>query len=138
TAGRGRCCGVGGSGAQRPARVLGNGRARRVCGSTVISALPGRDGETVMGTHRTADEVRSTHRALFVCGVLLGLAGLTLNLLPLFAGSVAFDAAAHTGYLLALLLIGGVLIHRWWYFGPIRAFRRELGGPEGWLDRHDL
>ena len=91
-----------------------------------------------MGTHRTNPEVRTTHRALIACGVLLGLSGLTLNLVPLFAGSVAFGAAAQTGYLLAVLLIGGTLIHRWWYFGPTRTFRRELGGPDGWLDRHDL
>ena len=91
-----------------------------------------------MGIRRTDPEVRTTHRALIVCGVLLGLAGLTLNVLPLFAGSVAFGAAAQTGYLLAITLIGGTLIHRWWYFGPTRAFRRELGGPDGWLDRHDL
>lgn len=91
-----------------------------------------------MATHRTDAEVRTTHRALIACGAVLGVAGLVVNLLPLFAGSVAFGAAAQTGYLLAILLVGGTLIHRWWYFGPTRAFRRELGGPDGWLDRHDL
>jgi hypothetical protein len=91
-----------------------------------------------MATHRTDAEVRTTHRALIACGVALGAAGLVLNLLPLFAGSVAFGAAAQTGYLLAALLIGATLTHRWWYFGPTRAFRRELGSPDGWLDRHDL
>lgn len=87
---------------------------------------------------KTDAEVRVTHRALFVCGVLLGLAGLILNVVPLFAGSVEFGAAAVTGYVLAVLLAGGVWAHRRWYFGPVRVFRRELGGRDGWLDRHDL
>ena len=91
-----------------------------------------------MGSPRTDAEVRTSHRALWVCGVLLALAGLVLNVVPLFAGSAAFGAAAQTGYLLAILLIGGTWAHRWWYFGPTRAFRRELGGPDGWLDHHDL
>ncbi|MHA6631870.1 type IV secretory system conjugative DNA transfer family protein [Pseudonocardia sichuanensis] len=71
-------------------------------------------------------------------GVLLGLAGLVLDVVPLLAGSPPFGAAAQTGYILAIGLVGGTLAHRWWYFHPTRVFRRELGGPVGWLDRHDL
>ena len=91
-----------------------------------------------MSQRRTDAEVRVTHRSLIVVGALLGLAGLVLDVVPLVAESVAFGAAAQTGYILAILFIGGTLAHRWWYFHPTRAFRRELGGPDGWLDRHDL
>jgi hypothetical protein len=91
-----------------------------------------------MSQRRTDAEVRVTHRSLIVVGALLGLAGLVLDVVPLVAASVAFGAAAQTGYILAILFVGGTLAHRWWYFHPTRAFRRELGGPDGWLDRHDL
>ena len=91
-----------------------------------------------MSQRRTDAEVRGTHRSLIVVGALLGLAGLVLDVVPLVAESVAFGAAAQTGYILAILFVGGTLAHRWWYFHPTRAFRRELGGPDGWLDRHDL
>src|SRR5919202_3062600 len=91
-----------------------------------------------MGQRRPDADVRVMHRSLIVVGVLLGLAGLVLDVVPLVADSVAFGAAAQTGYILALLFVGATLAHRWWYFHPTRAFRRELGGPDGWLDRHDL
>lgn len=91
-----------------------------------------------MGQRRTEVDVRLTQRALIVTGVLLGLAGLVLDVVPLLADSVAFGAAAQTGYILAILLVGGTLLHRRWYFHPTRSFRRELGGSDGWLDRHDL
>ena len=91
-----------------------------------------------MGQRWIDADVRVTHRALIVTGVLLGGAGVVLDVLSPSAGSVGFGAAAHTGYVLTVLLIGGTLGHRWWYFGPTRVFRRELGGPDGWLDRHDL
>jgi hypothetical protein len=91
-----------------------------------------------MGQRKTDADVRITHRALIASGVLLGLAGVALDVVPLLADSVAFGAAAQTGYILAILLVGGTLAHRRWYFGPTRVFRRELGGPDGWLDRHDL
>jgi hypothetical protein len=91
-----------------------------------------------MSQRGTDADVRVTHRSLVVVGVLLGLAGLVLDVVPVVADSVAFDAAAQTGYSLAILFVGGTVAHRWWYFHPTRAFRRELGGPDGWLDRHDL
>ena len=91
-----------------------------------------------MGQRWIDADVRVTHRALIVTGVLLGGAGVVLDVLSPSAGSVGFGAAADTGYVLAVLLIGGTLGHRWWYFHPARVFRRELGGPDGWLDRHDL
>ena len=91
-----------------------------------------------MGRRWIDVDVRITHRSLIAAGMLLGLAGTVLAVVPLLAGSVAVTAAAHTGYVLALLLVGGTSAHRWWYFGPTRVFRRELGGPDGWLDRHDL
>ena len=91
-----------------------------------------------MSQRRTDAEVRVTHRSLIAVGVLLGLAGLVLDVVPLLAESVAFGAAAQTGYILAILFVGATLVHRRWYFHPTRAFRRELGGPDGWLDRHDL
>ena len=91
-----------------------------------------------MGQRRTDAEVRITHRALLVCGVLLGLAGVVLDVLPWLADSPPFGVAAKTGYLLAVLLVGGTWAHRRWYFGSTQVFRRELGGPDGWLDRHDL
>ena len=37
----------------------------------------------------------------------------------------------------ALLFICGPIWHRRWYFSATQRFRRELGDPEGWLDRHD-
>src|SRR3954454_5310760 len=91
-----------------------------------------------MSQRGTDADVRVTHRSLVVVGVLLGLAGLGLDVVPVVADSVAFDAAAQTGYTLAILFVGGTVTHRWCYFHPTRAFRRELGGPDGWLDRHDL
>jgi type IV secretion system protein VirD4 len=91
-----------------------------------------------MSQRRTDAEVRVTHRSLIAVGVLLGLAGLVLDVVPLLAESVAFGAAAQTGYILAILFVSATLAHRRWYFHPTRAFRRELGGPDGWLDRHDL
>src|SRR4051794_33024212 len=91
-----------------------------------------------MSQRRTDAEVRVTHRSLIAVGVLLGLAGLVLDVVPLLAESVAFGAAAQTGYILAILFVSATLAHRRWYFHPTQAFRRELGGPDGWLDRHDL
>jgi type IV secretion system protein VirD4 len=91
-----------------------------------------------MGQRSREVDVRVTQRSLIVVGVLLGLAGLVLDVVPVLADSPSFGAAAQTGYVLAILLVGGTLLHRWWYFHPTRSFRRELGGPDGWLDRHDL
>jgi type IV secretory pathway TraG/TraD family ATPase VirD4 len=50
----------------------------------------------------------------------------------------AVHAAVVTGWLIALLLGSGVLAHWRWYFGRRQSFLRELGGPAGWLNRHDL
>src|SRR3954452_17906711 len=91
-----------------------------------------------MSQRWTDGEVRVTHRSLIAAGLLLGLAGLVLDMVPLVADSPPFGAAAQTGYILAILLIVGTWAHRWWYFHPTQVFRRELGGPDGWLDRHDL
>ena len=38
---------------------------------------------------------------------------------------------------LGLVTIAGVCWHRRWYFRPAQRLRRDLGDPEGWLDRHD-
>lgn len=91
-----------------------------------------------MGGARTDAEVRTAYRALIVVGLLSGAVGLVLDVVPLLASSPAFGAAAQTGYILAILLVGGTLLRRRWFFHPHRVFRRELGGPDGWLDRHDL
>ena len=69
--------------------------------------------------------------------MLLGLAGLVIDVVPLVAESVAFGAAAQTGYILAILLVGGTLAHRV-VLPQAGVPPRALGGPDGWLDRHDL
>lgn len=91
-----------------------------------------------MGQRKPDADVRVTHRALIATGVVLGVVGVALDVVPLLADSPPFGAAAQTGYILAIGLVGGTLTHRWWYFHPTRVFRRELGDPDGWLDRHDL
>jgi hypothetical protein len=65
-----------------------------------------------MSQRGTDADVRVTHRSLVVVGVLLGLTGLVLDVVPVVADSVAFDAAAQTGYSLAILFVGGTVAHR--------------------------
>lgn len=47
------------------------------------------------------------------------------------------QAAATLCFTVGLLGIGGAVAHRRWYFSSAQRFRRELGDPEGWLDRED-
>lgn len=37
---------------------------------------------------------------------------------------------------LAGVVLLGVVVHNRWYFSRKQRWRRELGGPDGWLDRH--
>lgn len=86
----------------------------------------------------TEPQVRAAHRGLAGVGAGLAGVGALADFTPLVADVAAFDAAAHAGYTMGLLCAGGAAAHRRWYFSPGRVFRRELGGPTGWLDGADL
>lgn len=92
----------------------------------------------MMGQRWAPGDVRSAHRSYIAAGLMLTAAAAWLDFWPGFAGHAPLQAAGKAGYVLAILMVGGTWLHRRWYFEPTRVFRRELGGPDGWLDRHDL
>lgn len=98
---------------------------------------------------RPEREVRRWHWQLAAAGLACGVMGVFTSklLLPATPDSTAvllpFDpagplqAAVVLLYVMGLGCIGVAIAHRRWYFHPTQRFRRELGDPEGWLDRHD-
>lgn len=95
---------------------------------------------------RPEHEVRRLHWELVAVGVMAVVMGLLLvvllpagvapSLLPLHP-TRPLQAATTMCFLVGLLFIGAAVLHRRWYFSQARRFRRELGDPEGWLDRYD-
>jgi len=90
------------------------------------------------GQRWTGSEIRGMHRSCTAAGLVLAAVAAWLDRWPALAGYPSLQAAGKAGYMLAIGMVGGAWAHRRWYFHPDRAFRRELGGPDGWLDRHDL
>jgi hypothetical protein len=81
-------------------------------------------------------EVRSLQRRVVLAAI--GYALLSFALARLGWQVRAVHTAALTGWLIAMLLGAVVFAHWRWYFGRRQVFLRELGGPAGWLNRHDL
>ena len=51
---------------------------------------------------------------------------------------LVLDVAAATLLAIASMLVLGAGVHHRWFFSGRQRLRRDLGGPAGWLDVHDL
>ena len=91
----------------------------------------------------TDAEVRGRHWLIGGGGATVAAGSGVLAAWPLdpFLGpflAEAADSAALVGGTAGSLAAAGALVHHRWYFEPNRAFRRELGDPDGWLSARDV
>ena len=84
---------------------------------------------------RTEHDVRTTQAKVGGLGMALTAGS------ALLAGASTWpllDSLALTGAAAGSVATAGAAAHHRYYFVPKRRFRRELGGPTGWLDAQDL
>ena len=120
------------------------------CPQVARRAAGGGEGWRVMA-RRPEKEIRALHWQVGLAGagaiafavILWWLArsvtspGSGPSLLPSLDPAGPLQAMVTALITLGLVTIGGVCWHRRWYFHPAQRLRRDLGDPEGWLDRHD-
>ncbi|MGM0724159.1 MAG: type IV secretory system conjugative DNA transfer family protein [Actinomycetota bacterium] len=87
----------------------------------------------------TDAEIRSRHRLIGGGGLAVAAGSAALSTAQVWDSLAAFaDGAALVGGAGGSLAAAAALVHHRWHFHPVRAFRRELGGQDGWLSGRDL
>lgn len=87
----------------------------------------------------TDAEIRSRHRLIGGGGLAVAAGSAALSTAQVWDSLAAFaDGAALVGGAGGSLAAAAALVHHRWHFHPGPAFRRELGGQDGWLSGRDL